>query len=69
VAKLAQWRDNCGPGPTRSAPDLGRPVPSTGWDHVTFLSWFLVLMVVSAWVVLMVAAGMAAQTTRLFGPD
>jgi hypothetical protein len=37
VAELAQWRGNCGPGPTRSAPDLGRPLRSTGSDHVAFL--------------------------------
>jgi len=36
AAELAEWRCNCGPGPTRSAPDLGRPLPSTGSDHVAF---------------------------------
>ena len=46
VAELAEGRCNCGPGPARSVPDLGRPLPSTGSDHVAFLSWFLVPIVV-----------------------
>jgi hypothetical protein len=46
VAELAEWRGNRGPGPPRSAPNPGRPLPSTGSDHVAFLSWVLAPMVV-----------------------
>ena len=46
VTELAEWRCNCGPGPPRSAPGMGRPVPNTGSGHVAFLSWSLVPMVV-----------------------
>jgi hypothetical protein len=67
VAELAEWRCNCGPGSPCSAPGLGRPVPSTGPDHVAFplvasgadgrqgLEW-------SSW-----RPAWAAQTTLLFG--
>jgi hypothetical protein len=36
VAELANCRFDCGPGPPRSAPDPGRPLSSTGPDHVAF---------------------------------
>ena len=65
VAELAQWRGNCGPGPTRSAPDLGRPLRSTGSDHVASSSWVLAPMVVRRFGVLMVAAAMGRPDDAL----